>query len=109
MCAASCGDPIEPGDLVVMINDRLVHLECEDPETAIAEPLSFDVDDAIAALVRPVMEQAEKVIATFGNLAHVLGLDTNRGRRSWRKAIAIHEHQERKAARTPAWKRGHDA
>ena len=36
VCAANCGQPIEVGDLVVMVNDEVVHLECENPEKAIA-------------------------------------------------------------------------
>ncbi len=119
-CGA-CSLPVEVGDLVVWINDGMVHLECEDPEKAIAKPIPFpfDVDTlqaqadglnaAIATMVGPIVEHFEKVLAMFVDLAHTLGVDTNRGRRRWRKAIAIHEHQKRKAARIPAWKRGHDA
>lgn len=47
VCAAKCGEPIELGDLVVMVNDETVHLDCEDPEAAIAaeqrEPLAVDL------------------------------------------------------------------
>jgi hypothetical protein len=51
VCGAGCGQPVEAGDLVVWINDAMVHIECEDPEKAIAaaEPMSFDVDQAPAS------------------------------------------------------------
>jgi hypothetical protein len=42
-----CGLPVDAGDLVVWINDGMVHLECEDPEKAIAvELLRVDAADA---------------------------------------------------------------
>jgi hypothetical protein len=45
VCGAGCGQPVEVGDLVAWINDAMVHLECEDPEKAIAAGLSFDVGE----------------------------------------------------------------
>jgi hypothetical protein len=51
--AGTCGHcslAVEVGDLVVWINDAMVHLECEDPEKAIAaDPMGFDVDQAPAS------------------------------------------------------------
>jgi hypothetical protein len=36
VCAAKCGDTIQPGDRIVMVNDRAVHEGCEQVARTIA-------------------------------------------------------------------------
>ena len=66
-CAA-CSDPIEVGDLVVIVNDEVVHLECEDPESAIAksQPMPFDVDDM------PSQETLRELYPTVDHFADLM-------------------------------------
>jgi hypothetical protein len=50
-CAAACGSPIEPGDLVVYVDDKLVHEECE--ERAIGGAKRIEVVCPNCFMVKP--------------------------------------------------------
>jgi len=92
-CAA-CPEAIEEGDLVVMVNDEVVHLECEDPEKAVAavERMPFDVDDpprAVSAL--PVV--AEHALARTMFAVDNWGIEN--AERKWDDGLVVTPVMER--------------
>jgi hypothetical protein len=76
VCGAGCGQPVDAGDLVVWINDAMVHLECEDPEKAIAaEPMGFDVDDNPRTHTGLVLRDLSVPDTVPTDLVRILALD----------------------------------